>query len=56
MFTKWVGQAWEELSTKKEMIIRSFKKFGISVAIDKSEATYADEAMDDDVDPFEDMD
>lgn len=36
-FTKWVGQAWEELSTKKDMIIWSFKKFGISVAIDRSE-------------------
>jgi len=37
LFTKWVGQAWEELSTKKDMIIWSFKKFGITVAIDRSE-------------------
>ena len=36
-FTKWVGKAWEEISCKKDMIIRSFKKCGISVAIDGSE-------------------
>ena len=37
LFTKWVGQAWEDISAKKNMIIRSFKKCGISVAIDGSE-------------------
>ena len=37
LFTKWVGKAWEDLSAKKDMIIRSFKKCGISVAIDGSE-------------------
>ena len=37
LFTKWVGKAWEEISGKKEMIIRSFKKCGISVDIDGSE-------------------
>ena len=36
LFTKWVGQAWENISAKKDMIIRSFKKFGISVVIDGS--------------------
>ena len=37
LFTRWVGQAWEELSANKDMIKRSFKKCGISVAIDGSE-------------------
>ena len=37
VFTKWVGQAWEEVSAKKDMVVRSFKKCGISVAIEGSE-------------------
>jgi hypothetical protein len=37
LFTKWVGAAWEELSSKTEMIVRSFEKCGISVAPDGSE-------------------
>ena len=37
LFTKWVGQAWEEVSADKEMIVRSFKKCGIALAIDGSE-------------------
>ena len=37
LFTKWVGQAWEEMSLKKEMIKRSFIKAGIAVAIDGSQ-------------------
>ena len=37
LLTKWVGEAWEELSKNKEMIVRSFKKCGISVAADGSE-------------------
>ena len=36
LFTKWIGQAWEEVSAKKEMVIRSFQKCGISVPIDGS--------------------
>jgi hypothetical protein len=32
LFTKWVGKAWEEISAKKDMIIRSLKKYGIAVA------------------------
>ena len=36
LFTKWVGKAWDEISAK-DMIIRSFKKCGISVAVDGSE-------------------
>ena len=34
LFTKWVGQAWDEVCANKEAIIRSFKKCGISVPID----------------------
>ena len=37
LFTKWAGQAWEEVSADKEMIISSFKKCGIGLAIDGSE-------------------
>ena len=37
LFTKWVGAAWEELSSKTDMIVRSFEKCGISVAPDGSE-------------------
>ena len=37
LFTKWVGAAWEELSSKMDMIVRSFEKCGISVAPDGSE-------------------
>ena len=68
LFTKWVGEAWETLSKKTEMVIRSFKKCGISVAIDGSEDTEIningiedyevgesdEEVTDDDTDPFED--
>ena len=70
LFTKWVRQAWEDISAKKDMIVWSFKKCGISVAIDGSEDSEInitgledyqvgeseDEATDDDTDPFEDMD
>ena len=70
LFTKWVGQAWKEISAKKDVIVRSFKKCGISVAIDGSEdsainitgledyqvSESEDEATDDDTNPFEDMD
>ena len=37
LLTGWIGQAWEEISSNKEMIVRSFKKCGISVAADGSE-------------------
>ena len=30
LFTKWVGEAWEEVSTNKDMVVRSFKKSGIT--------------------------
>ena len=35
LFTRWVGEAWEQVS-REDMIIRSFKKCGISVPIDGS--------------------
>ena len=70
IFTKWVGQAWENISAKEDMVIRSFKKCGISIAIDGSEDTemnivgledYAvgdteNEATDNNTDQFEDLD
>lgn len=34
LFTKWVGQAWEELSQDHTIAMRAFKKCGISVAAD----------------------
>jgi hypothetical protein len=37
LLTAWIGQAWEELSANEEMIERSFKKCGISIAADGSE-------------------
>ena len=37
LLTKWVGEAWEELAKNQEMIVRSFKKCGISIAADGSE-------------------
>ena len=32
-----MGQAWEEVSADEEMIVRSFKKCGIALAVDGSE-------------------
>ena len=70
LFTKWVGQAWEELSANKDMIVRSFEKCGISVPIDGSEdstikiegledytvgAESDDKVADDETDPFEEL-
>ena len=37
LITKWVGAAWSQVSQKKEMVQRAFKKCGISVSIDGSE-------------------
>ena len=36
LLTRWVGQAWEEVSANKEMIQQTFHKCGISVPIDRS--------------------
>ena len=35
--TKWVGEAWSKVGKTKDSIIRSFKKCGLSVALDGSE-------------------
>ena len=37
LFTKWVGEAWEDVSANSDMVIRSFKKTGIALAVDGSE-------------------
>ena len=37
LLSKWVGGAWEEVCAKPEMIIHSFRKCGISIAVDGSE-------------------
>ena len=37
LFTKWVGEAWKEISSNKDMIIKSFRVCGISLAVDGSE-------------------
>lgn len=36
LFTKWIGEAWEQISSDVEMIVRSFRKVGIAVLIDGS--------------------
>ena len=36
LITKWVGQAWAEVCTNKDMVCRAFAKCGISVPIDGS--------------------
>ena len=69
LFTKWVAQAWEEVSSNKGAIVRSFRKCGISMPIDGSQdseinirepSAYSVEDSEDemptDVDPFEDSD
>ena len=35
--TKWVGEAWYKVGKMKDSIIRSFKKYGLSVVLDGSE-------------------
>ena len=35
--TKWVGEAWSKVGKMKDPIIRSFKRCGLSVALDGSE-------------------
>ena len=37
LMTKWVGEAWCKVGKMKDFIIRSFKKCGLSVALDGSE-------------------
>ena len=33
LFTKWVGQTWEEICQNRDMIVLSFQKTGIAVAV-----------------------
>ena len=35
--TEWVGEAWSKVGKMKDFIIRSFKKCGLSVALDGRE-------------------
>ena len=37
LMTKWIGEAWSKVGKIKDSIIRSFKKCGLSVALDGSE-------------------
>ena len=37
LLTKWVGEAWQEINRNNETVIRSFKKCGISLALDGNE-------------------
>lgn len=37
LLTKWVGVAWQEINQKKDVIVRSFRKCGISLAVDGTE-------------------
>ena len=36
LFTKWVGEAWEQVASNRGMIVRAFQKCGISLPIDGS--------------------
>ena len=65
LFTKWVGQAWEEVSAKKDMVQQSFMKTGIAVAIDGSQdeeinigglENYRVDSDEDEGDPFAEND
>ena len=67
LLTKWVGEAWEQLSLNKEIAVRAFKKCGISVAADGSEnyeihlegledyEVDVGDTISDDEDPFADL-
>ena len=37
LLTAWIGEAWEKTCANRDMIIRGFRKYGISVAVDGSE-------------------
>ena len=37
LLTRWIDDSWEEISSNTEMIVRAFKKCGVSVAADGSE-------------------
>ena len=60
LLTAWIGEAWEETCANKDMIIRGFRKRGISVAVDGSEMNIKKlenyQVDSDDNDPFESED
>ena len=37
LVTKWDGKAWTEVGSNRDMVVRSFKKCGISLYLDGSE-------------------
>ena len=37
LITKWVGTAWSDMSKKESMIKRSFKKCGITLALEHAD-------------------
>ena len=37
LLTAWIGEAWEKTCANRDMIIRGFRKCGISVAVDGSD-------------------
>ena len=43
LFLKWISQAWEDVSAKKDMVVRKSKKCGIPVAIDGPEDSWRTE-------------
>ena len=34
LVTKWVGKAWTEVGSNRDMVVRRFKKCGISLSLD----------------------
>ena len=63
LLTAWIGEAWEKTCANKDMIIRGFRKCGISVAVDGSEDNDINikelenyQVDSDDDDPFESED
>ena len=48
LMTKWVGEAWSTVGKMKDSIIRSFKKCGLSVALDGSDDEGESEKEDED--------
>ena len=37
LVTKWVGKAWAEVGSNRDMVVCSFKKYGIALSLDGSE-------------------
>ena len=63
LLTAWIGEAWEETCSNRDMVIRGFRKCGISLPIDESEDDDINikgienyQVDSDDSDPFESED